>query len=430
MGDERLTNALPLYSFDTTKIDVAIPFLAVLFSSISITKYRNYLYNKKKAARYIIFPSLKNPRWIFPDDKTYICNAGNLVKPTTFLAKVAWRLFKILISLGFPASFAFPILWLSHYDAESTLLSHNLILHLEAHLNHKPLDFILYTGVAGPFQKFTAQVMDSSGQIICFAKMSCTPFGKWKIRSEAKNLRLLSNYRFKYLQHPLILADSTYDGYKVLIQSSPDASFTNPGLDLRDIHLNALAELFTVTAKFDLTFGALVSAAREALVIENKHSILLRSAEIILNAADQLVSVFPDNPIVIGFSHGDFSPWNILCDSNQLYLYDWELGKYRTPYWDILNYVSHRELLVSKNTPSRILINLHSLFNKIELYTLSIPLVGKYQFDTYLNIFLLDISIYYHNYVATKLRLNIDIADKAEHYLYSFTKMLSMNMAK
>lgn len=426
--DDRLSKAFALYAPNNSQKEVIFHRKGSIFC---ICTYKNLLFrgvtrNKQRQhiGTYVVFPGTINPRWIFPDDIKFILNSGNLVKLTKLSSRLVWLLFRAYATTGLPLSTIFPNIKLyAHVDSRKDNI--NLATFIENILGTTNLDFILYTGVQGIFQKYTAQVMNHVGETLCYAKLSCATLGKYNLRKEAKNLKYLESYSFKYFQHPTLLANTTYSDYKLILQSKPSTEFKKPLLDLTDIHFKALAELFSVTVRHDKSLEMLLSNARNSLRIKSLDKLLTNTAKIITTAIESFLLTNVNYSIPTGFSHGDFSPWNVLTNNSQLYLYDWELGDFRTPYWDILNYVTHKELLINTKGPADILFKINSLFDKIILYTSIIKDHCTMSYNNYVKLFLIDISIYYHNYYYYLVKSNLQIKSLAIHLLLSFTKMLA-----
>lgn len=420
---ERLVNAFSLYAPVKDHCMIQLSRKGSIFNFISGF---NCLYGNEKAngtscRTYVIFPSISNPRWIFPEDKKYLLNAGNIVKPITNRSRLAWELSKMLASTGLNLSSFFAYLKLF---PQTDGLNPNLVMFIEKELGKEQLDFILYTGVPGAFQKYTAQIMDNSGEILCFAKLSCMELGKDRLQKEAANLKMLQSFDFTYLQHPVLLSDTTYFDYKFILQTKPPLDFRKPPLNLSEIHLEALTELFLLTLKENSSLEMLTTKASEALTTDISDPLLSRTSKIIFEALQHIESFGKNKSVVTCFTHGDFSPWNVMANNSQLYLYDWELGDYRTPYWDILNYISHKEMLIDRRRPDVILANILSLPERIKSYSKNITTRTELTFNIYAMLFLVDISLYYYNYVQNKLKMNIVANDGTEKYLNNFTAML------
>lgn len=300
----------------------------------------------------IIFPSLNNPRWIFPGRGLYLLKVGRLVKPSRFIAKVAWVIMRLLYCLRLH-KFLFPseiLVFAKDRNANyrQTLPIFKTISHA---IGNDQFDFVLYTGVAGALMKFTAQVMDRFGKKRAFVKMGFSNDASMQIENEKKCLKELSCYKFRMFNLPYCLPEgSPLEGVSNwLVQSPAPLQFKSWTKKITLNHVSALAELFNKTKSAPKPISnQLVST----LVSLKSLSYPPERNELVYNICESirsLLNIFKKIEINMGGSHGDFIPWNILVSKTEMFFFDWENYAYRTPGWDILNYILHVEIMVNKS---------------------------------------------------------------------------------
>lgn len=422
MKDERLQNCLSFYG----AADVSYGPIVRCHGRKVLTGYDGAAGLPEGTPwRYLVFPSIGNPRWIFPDSACLILHAGHLVKPTRFLSRLAWELFKVGAKLRLPLHWLFPVIACPSVGGRQGALANFFSCSFGG---GEVLDFILYTGAKGLYQKYTAQVMTAFGEVVCFAKMAATEDGRNQLARERENLQRLGLFRFQHILVPALLPVTPFGSFAVLALSSPPQGYRPHLGNLTPLHARAIGELFS---KVD---GGVQSLDDIVKVRANKLSQILHPPEtfadlpaLISAAVDKLHAACPIEQFPLGYSHGDFTPWNTLVKGAQFFLYDWELADFRPPYWDIFNYIIHYELLVENRSPEEIYKRIDS-FHAVSLaaFKEESALPDSISSNFCLIIYLIDIVLYYHDYgMRHSLSRNV-ISSESRRLLAAAGRMLEL----
>jgi hypothetical protein len=296
---------------------------------------------------YLIVPGFSNPRWFLPNNRTLIKKSGNIIKPSSIKARIAWGLTKLMNSIGLP-QVIFPGRLITASANSVKFFSKGVLTDfLSRQLNKKSIEFILYTGHSY-YQKCTAQVMDADGTIIAYAKIGSSEQASKRIEGEGKVLKELSTFSFKRLNFPGLIGVDKLEGAPatVLVQSPPPEGYTIVKRRLEERHIDALVELFHVKKRTiigdELISGMTSIVRRFSSEGENHHSIL----DEIGKATYELTPCLSGKKIILGASHGDFTPWNIYFKGQNIFVFDWELFSLRLPLWDVYNFILHTEIFI------------------------------------------------------------------------------------
>jgi hypothetical protein len=362
---------------------------------------------------YMVVPSFKNPRWLFPESNQLTRKCGKIVKPMKFKSVVAWNLFRFLNPVGL-GRFLFParIVVAQRGNSEGRMQQY-----LRKIFGRGDLAFIIYTGAYGYYQKFTVQIMDKAGNIKYFAKIGHTVQAKDRIRKEHEILIRLSNIRFNCFNLPKVL----HLGYMpntndlVMIQGTSDGTW-HLAKTLMSEHVDALVELFNKTSLGTINGTELLAGFNVALHGINK-SVLPKEIDNIPERLGILVTRLKSEldgvEIPVGLAHGDFSPWNIYIKKGKAFVFDWETAKVRVPLWDMYNFIFHSELEIHSKSA-------HDVFEfmtgkQTKYYSLQNHYISNtkkdcsyYEVHTFLLIYLFEISIWYLSCLTVQISAGFD----------------------
>lgn len=374
------------------------------FPSIHIIKYK-------------IFPNLNNPKWLVPDSKHFLLKS-RLIKPTKLISKFIWRLYLTLQKfqvgdLLFPYSLY--LLSNSNNAFHGTLLNEKNIIQSDI----KYVAF--YLGTYGPFQKFTVEFMNVKGITIKYMKFACLEDSMERIRAEINALKTLNKVNLRNVQFPTLLSKGKFklgkNMFSYLIQTSAPENFNTIDSVLNEFHINYLVELFTSTKidKIDIEKVLHEIMHRLAEIKDDLNYDIYEKIKSIINENEK---EFKNKNLILGFSQGDCSPWNMYRNNNSIFVFDWEIAEYRTPLWDLWNYIIHSQLLIYKKKYKIVINNL--LHSKIvELYINYLGKETRVNIKLYLNIFIIENFIYYTKYNKLELKYNYYIS-KANYIIIDF----------
>lgn len=288
------------------------------------------------------------------------------------------------------------------------------------------LDFILYTGAKGLYQKYTAQVMKESGAVVCFAKISDTEAGKKQLLRERDNLLYINKQQFQHFLVPKLLPMNPFGSFTVLALSPPPQQF-HPHLEnVTPLHARAVGELFNKLPGRDSSVEELVEV-RARLLEGTTVPATFEGAPAIVAKAFIFLRREAKGAIPLGFSHGDYTAWNCFIKDSRLFLYDWELGDYRTPFWDLYNYLLHHEILVENRSPGEAVKRIESVHLPVlQAYREEARLPGHVCAKTCLVFYLLDIYLYYLGYISRHLADRYVVSTESQRLAAAAEAMLGM----
>ena len=194
-------------------------------------------------------------------------------------------------------------------------------------------------GTPGPFQKASALFLGAKGEGVALAKTAMAPSGDAMVKSEARWLGTLAGIDALAAQVPRLLGGGeTTEGRRYLVASA--ASSTCTTLEFTPSHarfLGALGRTCFGTGGFRDSPGA--RALRRNL--ERLRGMLPEGRRVALHdaVADcQALLADYDGPLVV--SQGDFAPWNIRMDGQEVFVFDWEYASEgANPLSDVLHYL-------------------------------------------------------------------------------------------
>lgn len=347
----------------------------------------------------LIIPSLSNPRWMIPIENFNIARSSKFIKPTKLKSRIVFSLASFLYTIRqtfIKFIFPFELLVMKSDNA----IKQKCQPKINGVNNQGKLfdSFSLYTGATGPYQKFTCQLLNNN-KICSYAKISSHPLTISRLENEYNILKILDTFTFSSLEVPKPISMSKTFDSTIIVQSANKSSSFMFYKYLNEYHIKALAELFLKTMRI---------ISKHELIEQIEHSIefLMRRSDVIKNliqkALSKIDSLYPFDNILIGLSNGDFSPWNVFGQEKNVYVFDWELGDYRVPTWDIYNFIFHSHYNFDNLSATKMLALLTGRDSRysglIKMYTEIIELKdGNYEYFQLL-IFLSQLLIFYSNY--------------------------------
>lgn len=173
-------------------------------------------------------------------------------------------------------------------------------------------DFAIFTGTVGVNRKL---VVSHGG--LFFEKIPCAADAKWLIGHERTSLDRLAMLGLEKIHFPT--AEKTERGGILLNNVRPTESL--PAAELTELHRAALHELalrtgHSVRLEETIFFQKILKNLRafDACPANDftEKMIPLRAL-----LAEILESLNPDEPLVVGLAHGDFTPWNCFLPKKQ-----------------------------------------------------------------------------------------------------------------
>ncbi len=265
---------------------------------------------------YAVVAARSNPRWwLLPLDNRRAAAAGlEMLQPVTRAAQLAKLAARGIARLG-------PAGWLGRGQLRLSGLPD-----LAGALDGRAAHVACFTGTDGPHRKTALQVMDATGSILGYAKLSRAPHVRPWLRNEAAMLARVAGMGLKTADVPAVLASRDDADLTLLVtdshKSPGHAAPRQPG----EAHRAFLAELRARSGRdgagplldgLERRMGALAGLAGPDWTAR-----LSRACALLRPVADTI-------PVCLG--HGDFTPWNTFLQGGRLYVFDWEYAAENGP---------------------------------------------------------------------------------------------------
>lgn len=265
---------------------------------------------------YAVVAARSNPRWwLLPLHSRPAAAAGlEMLQPVTRAAHLAKHAARGIARLG-------PLRWLGRGQ-----LALSGLPDLGGAFDGAVAHVACFTGTDGPHRKTALQVMDASGAILGYAKLSRAAHVRPWLRNEAETLRRVADLGLKTADVPTLMALRDEAEHSLLVtdslKSATHAAPREPG----QAHLAFLAELRARTGRTGAgpTLDRLAQRAADLALRAGADwaARLARTNTALRPVADEI-------PVCL--AHGDFTPWNTFLQNGRLYVFDWEYADERWP---------------------------------------------------------------------------------------------------
>ena len=256
-------------------------------------------------------------------------------------------------------------------------------------------DYAYFTGTVGQDRKV---ILASQSDGVCthFTKMPIGEKSQELVQNEYKQLQALQFVNFKNISLPK--AKRTVHGIQ-LTNIKPAQSIDSS--KIQDIHLKALDELYKqhteikIIAETDAWETVLDALDFFEEMPSIKNNLPVEKVNKLITHCKKMAFILQEEEVMTGWSHGDFTPWNMYATNDKLYLYDWELSQKDMPLLvDICHYVFQKNILINRSTFAEINQEMKDLVSKnTELKSI----LYKYgmRWNTHYAFYLLNIVCYY-----------------------------------
>jgi len=261
-----------------------------------------------------------------------------------------------------------------------------------------------FTGTRGESRKVVMEIHKGKS-CIGFIKIPLTDSSKQLVRNEINMLTSLAKYDFTSLSFPTLSKK---------IKGNARISNVKPGIiisanRITAIHAKALSELYNISheRKLILETSAWITITnnmeflKQELIFTN--GLNSNKVKRIIYLLKKLYNALPvSEEITVSVSHGDFTPWNMYCDDQRLYVYDWELAKNGIPMlFDLYHFTFQSKILQKQKGYNEVIKN-KSHWQQTPLIK---QIVQKYRINLELNFklyLLFNISHYLRQYINEK----------------------------
>ncbi len=261
-----------------------------------------------------------------------------------------------------------------------------------------------FTGTRGATRKAVMEIHKGK-TCMGFVKIPVTDTSKKLVQNEIDMLASLGKYDFTTLSLPTLSKK---------INGNARISNVKPGIiisadRITAIHSKALAELYNISHERKLIFetSAWITITnnmeflkQEMLFNNGLNSNQTKRIIYLLKKLYNVISVADEIPVSV--SHGDFTPWNMYCDDQRLYVYDWELARNGIPMlFDLFHFTFQSTILQQRKGYDEVMKNICNW----QQTPLIKQLVYKYKINSLLhfNLYLLfNVSYYLRQYINEK----------------------------
>ena len=343
----------------------------------------NYINNPDGTIRWIFLPKGHTPSYLS------LYNSGGIkARLYKTLTQLAWNVGqgKLLIS-------------------GKMLLQQKMFENVKQHYGIAAEEEIsLFTGTRGENRKIVMEIHQDS-KTTHFIKIPLSDETQQLIKNELEMLNELNKYDFTTLSFPS--GSQTGKGYARLSNIKP--AVTIPADRITAIHIRTQAELYALSnekkAIADSAAWKTITSNMESLKLDLLFANGLEQEEIrhVLHLLRKLYNTLhAGESIPVSVSHGDFTPWNMYCDEQRLYVYDWELAKNGIPmFFDMFHFTFQTTVLRQHKDFSAIQKEI-ATWTKTPLVQ---QLVHKYKINLTLHLrlyLLFTVSHYLRQYIAEK----------------------------
>ncbi len=224
--------------------------------------------------------------------------------------------------------------------------------------------YSIFTGTTSASRKAILEV-NQYGDSQWFLKI---PIGKEAYKSlanESSALETLKVYPLKYSRLPKVRPV----GNGVLLENIKPKHFSK-SLDLSPLHLKVLSEWYAIKSDEkkiqDLpvyheinqqlnTLQQFSGAIEKPFTEAQVHKVIHLLGELNQNFSYE-------KPVLLAWTHGDFTPWNMYHGKEQLHVYDWEMAREEMPLlFDAFHFVFQSSILIKRQSWEEIAQELNKL---------------------------------------------------------------------
>lgn len=255
---------------------------------------------------------------------------------------------------------------------------------IQNYFKESDVHFSIFGGTPSVHQKVIVQIYNKD-KILAYCKISeSTEVGEL-FDKECEILEYLQKCKIDNV--PKLIFRKNVDQYQLFCQSSVKNKNYIVNTRFEEVHYNFLIDMYE-KSKSRLEFED--SAYRKMLDdLNNNIGRFEKKDQLILNNAVKIIrNLYEKKVIEVSMFHGDFTPWNMICELGQLKVFDFEYAqKFYPPLLDAYHFCLQTELFVNKNfNPVKVYENI-----KKRLIEYKFP----YKFEIGMIMYLLHIICFY-----------------------------------
>lgn len=218
----------------------------------------------------------------------------------------------------------------------------------------EPLAFAYFTGTDSPHRKVAIQIMDCSGKLKGFAKLTRNPQVRTLLAREAAMLWSVQALGLKAAHVPKLLSYCEQGDRTLLVTDTLKTARTTSTTNFTQAHCAFVQELSRKTAAPHPVYASELAAEFRARFIRVRPQLDQPWSKRLDDAIGALEAQ-TDLQLPACLSHGDFTPWNTFMANGRLYVFDWEYAEHaRPPSSDIIHFVLNEPRMRSQPASAKI----------------------------------------------------------------------------
>jgi hypothetical protein len=279
----------------------------------------NHILKVNSGTIYYTFSNTDGKTWLMPQHN--MRTAMNLYQPAGIHGKLmkqifpyVWWLKPLRNKLG---------ITVNQYAFQNNL---NELLCSVFHTQH--LEFSIFCGTPSNHQKITIQISQGKN-ILGYCKISDREEIKHLFSHEAKLLDTLKAKGIKQIPECLYW-DSLTENIEIFIQSTVKTNQSNVLHKWNSLHWDFLTDLKQKTEQV-LLFEQTDFFKSINVLLQNQVYLSDQEKNIIVPAIDKVLKHYQGQTIHFSAYHGDFTPWNMFLEKDNLFVFDFEYAQLTYP---------------------------------------------------------------------------------------------------
>ena len=265
-------------------------------------------------SRYAVLPNIQKTRWLVPLESPAL-SAGGLSVHTPARKSSLLKHYAIRLA----SRMRLP-LWYRHTVVIAHRNTPPILRMLQPHFPGVDLRLALTSGAPEPAhnRKTSIAVLDATGALRAFAKVAGSPLSRRLLEHEADAMAAMNADTSTARRAPKLLFAGDVSGRYMTVQSPLHGK---PILGkLTPAHIRFLDSLHTDEEKV---------ASHTAVVagLDQRLANLLPARPELSNALDDVMPVLERTTVPSTIVHGDFVPWNLRTDGEEISAFDWEYAE-------------------------------------------------------------------------------------------------------
>ncbi len=284
---------------------------------------------KSGALPYGVIGGRSNARWwLVPLNNRHVATSGlALFQPILPSARIIKGFASILNSVGLSSLWARNKVYISCPPVFSDLF------------DVESLSYSFFTGTESPHRKTAIQIMDNTGEIKGFAKLSKQKAVKQLIKYEGDFLEYAHSLHMKSAHIPYNLLNDEINEAAILVTDTQKTKYSQSPVAFTKHHETFLSELASKNKNGEQLHNSEFLRKITQQAEQFAHRLPYEWNKRLALAIRRIRQVAPQMKGDLITCHGDFTPWNTFMVGGKLYVFDWEYAKLGCcPGYDLIHF--------------------------------------------------------------------------------------------